>query len=503
MALHFSCDVDAIRVFKWQLRLSILIQLPTFQVSHEIESSQGGYAVRPLGTGDPGKAQECWKETVQLRSGNLTVGNLTVAQTAWVQSAFRCVRLKRATFEPMRSSSVFAEDESCARTSVLGRHSLHRKSSNLQDLIDLKDSEGFSKDEKDAESQRARRSQVSPIQAAATAGRAAAGYAACLVEPEIPRWAAEGLRQRGLHLWSSMTTSEIANLHIFGDHFRPIGAHPISIFAQERERERERERLEQEKEKEREREQEKEKLKLEIPLSPAKELTEFEQGEILDFPQIWYFGAGAQKIRGTSAATNNHSYDDERGDYMVVLHDHILYRYEVLNPLGKGSFGQVVRSFDFKTNNYAQPQLFELDRGSGGSEDPGASQRTGSGEHLKRVAATNHLCITFELLSINLYEFIKNNNFQGVSLGLIRRFAIQLLAALRFLRKLHIIHCDLKPVIDFGSSCFEDERVYTYIQSRFYRSPEVEQLACIMEIFGATWQRIKSSGSTGSLDGPW
>ena len=28
-------------------------------------------------------------------------------------------------------------------------------------------------------------------------------------------------------------------------------------------------------------------------------------------------------------------------------------------------------------------------------------------------------------------------------------------------------------MIDFGSSCFEDEGVYTYIQSRFYRSPEV------------------------------
>jgi dual specificity tyrosine-phosphorylation-regulated kinase 2/3/4 len=33
----------------------------------------------------------------------------------------------------------------------------------------------------------------------------------------------------------------------------------------------------------------------------------------------------------------------------------------------------------------------------------------------------NHLCITFEPLSINLYEFIKNNNFKGVSLSLIRR----------------------------------------------------------------------------------
>jgi dual specificity tyrosine-phosphorylation-regulated kinase 2/3/4 len=28
-------------------------------------------------------------------------------------------------------------------------------------------------------------------------------------------------------------------------------------------------------------------------------------------------------------------------------------------------------------------------------------------------------------------------------------------------------------VIDFGSSCFENERIYTYIQSRFYRAPEI------------------------------
>ncbi|RKP14849.1 kinase-like domain-containing protein, partial [Piptocephalis cylindrospora] len=28
-------------------------------------------------------------------------------------------------------------------------------------------------------------------------------------------------------------------------------------------------------------------------------------------------------------------------------------------------------------------------------------------------------------------------------------------------------------VIDFGSSCLKDQQLYTYIQSRFYRSPEV------------------------------
>lgn len=28
-------------------------------------------------------------------------------------------------------------------------------------------------------------------------------------------------------------------------------------------------------------------------------------------------------------------------------------------------------------------------------------------------------------------------------------------------------------MIDFGSSCYEHQRVYSYIQSRFYRAPEV------------------------------
>lgn len=134
---------------------------------------------------------------------------------------------------------------------------------------------------------------------------------------------------------------------------------------------------------------------------------------------------------------------------------------------------------------------------------------------------------------MNLYEFIKSNNFRGFSLKVVRRFTKQLLSSLTLLKQHKVIHCDLKPenillthpmhseikVIDFGSSCFENEKVYTYIQSRFYRSPEVilgmtyglpidmwsvgcilaelytgvpifpgeneqEQLACIMEVFG-------------------
>ncbi len=80
----------------------------------------------------------------------------------------------------------------------------------------------------------------------------------------------------------------------------------------------------------------------------------------------------------------------------------------------------------------------------------------------------------------------------GVSLPLVRRFAVQLLNTLRYLKRHDIVHCDLKPenvllcspgrsaikVIDFGSSCFEAQPVYTYIQSRFYRCPEVILTCC-------------------------
>jgi len=243
-----------------------------------------------------------------------------------------------------------------------------------------------------------------------------------------------------------------------------------------------------------------------FPLTPAGalrrcagHLTDFEQSEILDFPQIFYTGQGAKKVDGAPrSATLNHGYDDDRGDYTVVEHDHIAYRYEVLGILGKGSFGQVLRCMDHKRGQevavkvirnkkrFHHQALIEL------KILEHLRHRDPENKHnvvhlLEYCYFRSHLCISFELLSINLYDFLKCNHFQGLPVALIRRFAIQTLMSLRFLRRLKIIHCDLKPenillrhpnksavtVIDFGSSCFEEEKVYTYIQSRFYRSPEV------------------------------
>eukprot|EP00435_Cladocopium_sp_Y103_P048505 s1277_g14.t1 len=63
----------------------------------------------------------------------------------------------------------------------------------------------------------------------------------------------------------------------------------------------------------------------------------------------------------------------------------------------------------------------------------------------------------------------------------------QILTALEYVHSLRLIHCDLKPeniliksysrcevkVIDFGSSCFVDDHLSSYVQSRSYRAPEV------------------------------
>lgn len=64
----------------------------------------------------------------------------------------------------------------------------------------------------------------------------------------------------------------------------------------------------------------------------------------------------------------------------------------------------------------------------------------------------DHLCIAMELLSMNLYELIKANQFAGFSTVLIRRFTVQMLSALMLMRHHRVVHCDLKPeVIHFSA----------------------------------------------------
>lgn len=147
----------------------------------------------------------------------------------------------------------------------------------------------------------------------------------------------------------------------------------------------------------------------------------------------------------------------------------------------------------------------------------------------------SHLCLVFEMLGPNLYELLKKRQFRGLPMGAVRTLVRQATEGIKLLGRKSVVHCDLKPenilmvrsedlegaiaecksqgeeqigknavggggtpgradkssvaatpstlsketeeqwikLIDFGSACFEGQTTHTYIQSRFYRSPEV------------------------------
>jgi dual specificity tyrosine-phosphorylation-regulated kinase 2/3/4 len=202
----------------------------------------------------------------------------------------------------------------------------------------------------------------------------------------------------------------------------------------------------------------------------------FERKEILDFPSVYCIGARSKKKPATPEnATNNFGYDDERGDYLVVNHDHLAYRYEIIDLLGKGSFGQVLHCRDHCTGESVAIKIirnkkrfhhqalveikildnlrkwvrfrFHLDEYLHLSIPQDHEEK----HHVIRMTEhfyfRSHLCIAMELLSINLYELIKANGFVGFTTALIRRFTSQMLMSLQLMRHHRIVHCDLKPEV--------------------------------------------------------
>ncbi|XP_033641736.1 dual specificity tyrosine-phosphorylation-regulated kinase 1B-like [Asterias rubens] len=196
----------------------------------------------------------------------------------------------------------------------------------------------------------------------------------------------------------------------------------------------------------------------------------------------------------------NDGYDDDNYDYVIKNGEKWEDRYEIDSLIGKGSFGQVAKAYDHQEQEYVAIKIIKNKKPFLNQAQIEVRLLELMNKHdtdckyyivkLKRhFMFRNHLCLVFELLSYNLYDLLRNTTFRGVSLNLTRKFAQQMCTALLFLAtpELNIIHCDLKPenillcnpkrsaikIVDFGSSCQLGQRIYQYIQSRFYRSPEV------------------------------
>ena len=107
---------------------------------------------------------------------------------------------------------------------------------------------------------------------------------------------------------------------------------------------------------------------------------------------------------------------------------------------------------------------------------------------LRSFEYRDHVFMVFESMHMNLREVLKKyGRGVGINVHGVRSYATQMLIALRHLQNCGVVHADIKPdnilvnkahnvikICDFGSAMFDgDNEITPYLQSRFYRAPEV------------------------------
>ena len=241
--------------------------------------------------------------------------------------------------------------------------------------------------------------------------------------------------------------------------------------------------------------------------------------------------------------------------------------YKVVDLLGTGTFGQVLRCRCVGRNASVAVKVIknkEAYRKQSSLEirvlkllnnkiDP--DNKSNIVRLLQTFDFKGHVCLVFEMLDYSLYDLLTQNQYRGLPLFVVQSFTRQILTALVAMQEANVVHCDLKPenimistaaeqaaeslrsismdsiydrpvsamkvtpsptasscspdmwgvqsrvslvssqsvpenkktltvhqgpnsiqslkVIDFGSVCYESKTMFHYIQSRFYRSPEV------------------------------
>ncbi|XP_064382463.1 dual specificity protein kinase CLK2-like isoform X2 [Halichondria panicea] len=207
--------------------------------------------------------------------------------------------------------------------------------------------------------------------------------------------------------------------------------------------------------------------------------------------------------------------DDVDGHLIYHKGDHVDSRYVILRTLGEGTFGKVVCCKDKITGKQVAVKIIKnvpKYRAAAKIEIRVLEQiRTLPGEGqalcvrmLDWFDFHGHICLTFEMLGLSVFDFLKDNQYHPYPLFQVKHIAYQLTQAIKYMHRTKLTHTDLKPenilfvssdfgifydarkkqdvrvvknsdirLIDFGSATFDDEHHSTVVSTRHYRAPEV------------------------------
>lgn len=219
-------------------------------------------------------------------------------------------------------------------------------------------------------------------------------------------------------------------------------------------------------------------------------LTVKEEREIIDYQDIYYIRSRPPSDRYYDPISPEH--------FKFVTNEHIAFRFQMLQVLGKGSFGGVIKCIDHKTKTnvaikFLRDRETHHDQISMENRFLNILQEDGgpNNHHIIHLLETfsfhGFFAFVFELGFHDVYTTLKNQKFEPFTNNIIHLVACQAAEALKFIHTKNIIHCDFKPenilftnprktsikIIDFGCSTVVGDTAFTYIQSRFYRAPEV------------------------------